>query len=594
LTRRFPIILSIILPIILALIIITLPPAGSPATAAPSTLPAGYATLNDYWNGTARWSFVRNWTEVMPGWSTDDDFSAGSHITAVQDPQTGQSIWYAFTRKWYSGQLCTFGPGHDGIPGTADDDKTVPMGTRVRKSTDKGVTWTAPVDIIIPTAGTPWACAGTDGDAYYDAPRSTWHYLFQCLGNSGGWKGCHLQRPITNPLGLFLQSQTPHANPVINGKDLWSRICNQSQDNCVSLPGGVNRVYDEGTFNIFKYDGTSFWVGFHGYDGVRGYRGIAKTTNFVTWVAGDPNQGVPGDAMLDLRDASGWRETWNSGGPVGAGAGSILYENGYYYQISEFMDINLGCTHGQNWDWGMFRSTSLTNTTWSQYPFGNPIFYSSKAPEGPNGKSLWCNLQYARLFQDPVSGISYLTYGRRTNDKNFEGIYLYELKRTSNILKNGDLWMGNGSYWQRYPIGPTNLVVYRYPNNSPDGTNYLATNCGTNPNPCQPGQSIYQDVNVSALNVGGKDFGFGGMFATDSGNGVFTLAVFQMDQNYNVLQTNSFDVYATPTYAGTQSGGTFAPGTKIVRYQIYPKISTITFRADQMYVSICDPVCYGP
>ncbi|MBK6848316.1 MAG: hypothetical protein IPG96_12600 [Proteobacteria bacterium] len=96
----------------------------------------------------------------------------------------------------------------------------------------------------------------------------------------------------------------------------WRRICDQPGDDCVSIPGAPGLVHDEGTFNIFLHEGGYYYVSFHGYDGARGYRGIARTRDFACWDAGDPSLGVPADAVLDARDQEGWREDWLPGGPI--------------------------------------------------------------------------------------------------------------------------------------------------------------------------------------------------------------------------------------------------------------------------------------
>jgi len=513
------------------------------------------ATLDDYWQGKAAWKFLRKLTLANTGWSYG--YGAGAHLEIVN------GVWYLFSRKVNWGDkpnYCSF--------------MNETLGTEVRKSLDKGETWSQPVNIIIPQEGKPWECAATDGDAYYDSSRNKWYYLFQCLDRNNPWRGCHLEKDGPDPMGLFKEN---HANPVISAKQLWGKICNESSDDCVKIPGGVNRIFDEGTWDIFHYDGTYFYVGFHGFDGTRGYRGIAKTSDFINWVAGDQNQGVPKDAVLDLYDTAGWRENWNSGGSIGFGAGSMLSDNGYYYLISEAADISLGCTAGQNWDWGIFRSQSLTNTSWEQFPAKNPILYSSKYPER-DGKPLPCNPAYARLFRNPETNTIYLHYSRGSTDNNYDGIYFYQLVPSNNLLQNGDLWKCNSENWQKFPIGPTNLVVYRYPNFSSDGGCYLATNCGASS--CQVGQSIYQDINVS--NISSKNVAYGGQFATDSGTGVLNLAIFELDANFAIITSHGTTLNPTPTYQSVEKNLVLNDQTKTVRFQLYLN-SSHTFKADEMF-----------
>src|SRR4029079_11066815 len=111
--------------------------------------------------GKARWSFVRTWSE-----------SGASHI------EVANGAWYLFER-FYPGGSCPLSPM---------------MGTVVRKSTDRGATWSSAVGILLPTPGTPWSCAVTDGDAFYDAANNKWRYLFQCLAEDNIWRGCYAER----------------------------------------------------------------------------------------------------------------------------------------------------------------------------------------------------------------------------------------------------------------------------------------------------------------------------------------------------------------------------------------------------------------
>jgi len=518
-------------------------------------------TLEDYWNQKAKWQLVRKLDLASTGWGYG--YGAGAHVEIVD------GIWYLFSRKVNWGDKPNYCPFLNET-----------LGTEVRKSLDKGKTWSQPINIIVPQEGKPWECAATDGDAYYDVTQNKWHYLFQCLSRNGVWNGCHLEKSGSNPMDLFTET---HANPVIPARALWGRICDNPSDDCVKIPGGVNRVYDEGTYNIFRYDGGYYFVSFHGFDGTRGYRGIAKTADFINWIAGDENQGVPKDAVLDLYDTAGWRESWNSGGSIGFGAGSILFDDGYYYQISEAADINLGCTDGQNWDWGIFRSTSLTNTSWEQFPAGNPIIYSSKYPER-NGKPIGCNPAYARIFKDPLTQRIYLHYTRESLDPNYSGIYFYELLPTSNLLQNGDLWKCRAENWERLPLGPTNIVAYRYPNLSSDGGCYLATNCGAST--CQPGQSVYQDIDVS--NIPSRNVSYGGKFATDSGTGILNLVIFELDENSTIINSHRTTLNPTLTYQSLKKNLVLGSQTKTIRFQLYLD-SPHTFKADEMFFETVEP-----
>jgi|GEM_PF-1410627 len=534
-----------------------------PITAVPAV------TLEDYWQGKVEWKLYHK----MPFTNTGVDINpnpvghgAGTHIEVVGD------TWYFFTRKYYpAAEGCGFSGG-----------------TTVRKSLDKGKTWSSEVDVIVPMPGTPWECgAPPDGDTYYDAAQNKWHFLFQCLAKTGGWKGCHLEKQGADPMGLF---QETHTNPVISGKDIWSKICNEPSDDCVKIAGGVNNVWDEGTFDIFKYDGEYFYVSFHGFDGRRGYRGIAKTTDFINWVAGDENQGVPKDAIFDIYDQNSWREDFNTGGPTGGGAARIIAESSYYYMLVEGSDISLGCEDGQNWDWGIYRSNSLTNTKWEPFPLGNPIIYSSKLPEN-NGKSMACNTSYAGIFKDQSTGKYYMHFSRETKDSNFAGIYFYELVPSSNLLKNADFWMCTTDHWNRLPAdgSSTNKAIYRHPNDSSDGNCYLATNCGKSS--CGPVQSIYQDIDMT--NITTRNVTFGGKFATEKGGGGFAagkeegnieLILHELDEKGGVITSHRSNENINSVYRLIQKEAVLTGNAKTLRLETYLR-SPQTFRLDEMFVN---------
>lgn len=524
------------------------------------------ATLADYWSGNAQWDFVRKWTTA----NTSSALSNPSSRIKVVN-----GVWYLFQRE-FSGGVC----------GTSTSAPSK-LGIRVYKSTNQGANWTpASALSIAPTAGSDFSCEATDGDAVYDATNNKWRILFQCLNDSGVWQGCYAERAGADPMGPFDYTAAQRRTAVVRPGSLWSKICSNADSVCA----GKN-VVDEGTFNIFRKDSAGyFWVSFHGYDGSRGYRGIAKTTDFVNWVAGDTAYGVPADATISARDSATWRETWN-GGSVGAGNGSILEEGGYTYDLVEATDVNLACTNNQRWDLGLFRTNSLTGNMWSQYPQGNPIVYSSLALE--NGMVRLCNLGYGDIFRDTsvTPNVIYMKFGRDSTDPAYNGNYLYRLNKSSNILKNGNLWMADATGWQRLPSGAAtpNLAVYRNPNQSPDGTQFLATNCGSFTAACAPGSSFFQDVNAS--NYAGRAYTFGGKFAMSGANdngGTSSLVVFQLDANFNVLRSDTvplalsgsvYQSFASPVV-------TVLANTKTLRYQFYHGTNGLTYFAANMYINL--------
>jgi hypothetical protein len=528
--------------------------------------PGTTASMEDFWTEKARWQLDRVWTLKNTGW--EYGYTAGSRLV------THKGIWYLFHRKIYFNERC---------PGT----NWLKLGTVGRRSTDQGHTWSEPVDVVVPTPGTPWSCMATDGDVYYNEQENTWHMLFQSLGDDHTWAGSHVVRVGDDPLGAFVET---HPNPVIPRGLLWMQICEDDNDDCVKIPGSKMAVYDEGTYDIFQYDGEYYWVSFHGYDGIRGYRGIAKTKDFRAWVAGDPTQGVPGDAIIDRDDLTGWRENWNTdvstpaaaAGPIGVGAGTILQENGTYYIMVEGADMNLGCTAGQNWDWGLFRSRDLTSTHWEQYPAGNPLFYSSKALE-QNGQSPPCNIAYGQFFRDPSSKEIYFKVGRESSDPAYNGIYLYKLVPSTNILTNGDLWTADARGWSLLDSAASTLNVFRYPNLSTDGRNFLEfRNISASEGETQP-QGFFQDVNVSALT--GKSFTFGGQFAAESQAGSARIATQQFSESGKLLREDTVAVKLTDTYTLASGNGQLRPGAVRLRF-IFSTPANGPIRADEMFINV--------
>lgn len=452
------------------------------------------ARLSDYWAGRARWILHDVWTSERLGGDVESEWFSTQGARVEVDPRTG--TWYLFHRK---------------RPLSADRSRT-----QVRSSTDRGRTWSAPVDVVRPEPGTPWESEATDGDAWFDGSR--WRYLFQCLGtctwpdapSEGCWQGCYAESKSDNPMDGFVT----HPAPVITRDrdgwgSLWRRIC-QPATICASVAAeGQPRktLFDEGTFDIFDSREGYFWVSFHGYNGCHGVRGIAKVRDFTipaSWVAGDspenapapdenppapPGGRVPSDVTLSARDAIGWREIWNTlgcdpdGGSIGAGNASILAEGSHYYLLAELADLNLQARPGGRWDLGLFRARDAAAASWEPFPLGNPLVYSSETREvlarqceTPDGMTqvYWCddaspcqsecyltsrpaNSQYPQLFRD-TDGTVYMKHTREYSPasalcRSHHGTYVYRLVRDDNLLANGDLWTAGVAPWQARPAG---------------------------------------------------------------------------------------------------------------------------------------------
>lgn len=500
------------------------------------------ATLAAYWAGEARWQLAAKWTSTDIG---QPDPYSGAHLEIVGDR------WYLFNR----GRR----------PGTCPDGE-FRVGVQVRESADRGRTWSAPVMAIEPAPGTPWSCAASDGDAVYEPATRTWRYLFQCKTDGGSWNGCYAERIAASPMGRFA---APTGNPVIRSGDLWGAICDAGDD-CAGRPVG-----GEGTFNIFHRDRSGYWISFHGWDGARAFRGVAKTADFRSFVADRPDAGVPPDAILDDGDADGFRERWVGGRSVGAGAGTIAVEDGRFYALNEFADISLGCTDGQNWDLGLFRSASPASTAWEPFPGGNPIVASSHAAEAAGGRSAGCNVLYPSLFRDPATGGWYLMHGRSSANPAYHGIYLYRLVRDESALVNEDFASGDARGW--VASAGLRLTVPRLPNGSPDGTRFLSFGCGG------PGcGSVHQDVPVAGAPAG---FAFGGSFRAESGSGAIRLAVQQLDQRGRVVRDDAMRFTVGPEYRRVRGSGTVAEEARVLRYGLSPAGGG-TYGADNLFLTL--------
>ena len=519
----------------------------TPAAAATADAP----TLQDYWNGDADWTFVKQITAAQSGIMNAAD---GQQIRTMPD-----GTWYRFSREW--------GTGSCGVS----------LSTVVRASTDQGASWTDPELVIAPEAGTDWSCYATDGGAYYNETENRWYYLFQCFDGSA-WGGCLITKDGADPRGGGWVA--PQTTAVVSGGDLWSRICDDPSDDCVALSGGRD-VHDEGTFDIFHYDGTYYWVAFHGYDDINGYRGIAKTTDFVTWIAGDASEGLPTDASFDRNDSNLWREQWKLGSSIGYGHGSILEQDGYYYQIIEAADTNLGCTNGQRWDTGIYRTNDLTSTSWEPLPAGNPILYSSLEPRS-DGKIQACQIQYPTMFEDPTTGSVYMSYGRIDDlDPNRNSIVWMKLDWKTNQLENGNFWKATlddfttstGATW-----AAERLMSITY-----DASPSLSVRPGASP--AVLSQTVAVDPALgSSLVASGRVIG--------DTTGTITISLSQLDSTGAVLSSDQVTVTASGAWTDVSVPATVVRGAVSLRFDVTFSGEGQVFRADDLSVGAAASAVY--
>lgn len=358
-------------------------------------------SVEDLWNNGATLSLYQTYTHNNPDWQLGSE--AGVHIEVFGGK------WYLFNRKivWQN------------TPSFCANKQL--MQIEVRESSDKGKTWTSPVVIIDNIPGSPWECAATDGDIIFNAQTGIWHYLFQCLDRNGVWNGCHLTHKGPTPIGNY--SNDSSNNPVINSGEIWGAICTNQEADCarIARTSPYGKILDEGTFDIVELRNDYYFVTFHGYDGINGYRSIAKTKDFDNWEV------IINDAILDRYDALKINIDWATTGPIGFGSARTIKYNGYYYTLSEAADMNLACIHGQQWISVLHRSKTIKMTEAEMIPSGKPIFTKDSFPrKDPN--PLPCNPAYAGIFQDS-DGTFYVHVSRSSNSATLGGIYLYKVTR---------------------------------------------------------------------------------------------------------------------------------------------------------------------
>lgn len=509
------------------------------------------ASLQDYWGGKAEWKFrnsllikdAAKWQEGADRFINLYGYQSGTQIF-VKD-----GVWYMVARE-YDWENKTLPKCLENSGGQAS------YGTTLRKSLDAGKTWSWPVTIV-PKAvpNTAWECGGTDGSLFFDRDKSQWIYLFQCFASDGHWNGCLATRNGPDPFGEF----EIRPIPVIKGGDLWKRICDSDSDICSREAGGIGKVFDEGTFDIYDKIDSYYYISFHGFDGNQGFRGVARTKDFLNYEVGN-------DSILSKRDSVGWRETWQ-GEDKGFGLAKAWKENGKYYLITESMDINLLCTKNQNWDFGIVRSDDLWLKNIEQLPEGNPVFYSSKR-ENAKKETPACDLQYASIFQDDKTGKYYLHISRDPDWPEmggYTGIYIYELETKNNLLDNGNFDRCDFTGWNRMqPAGSvTNYLVMRRPEEAFDGRCFLSTNCGGD---CKPGQSIYYDVKINPGEYSNLRFGAA---INSIGAGQVLMKLWQMDMDGKILEGSEASVITSNEYKQFGQEAKLNPVANKLRLEFY-------------------------
>jgi len=510
------------------------------------------ASLSDYWNGNAEWKLANKYTleKYHDKW--------GPGYTTYTTIDTYNNQWLFLSR--------IVEHGHE------ECSRGVKISLELRTSSDKGVTFSAPVTLINADKNTPWECGATEGSLFFNQRENTWYLLVGCLGRDGIGNGCLFTRK-NDLLGKFIPDPE---NPILKGGQLWSRICIEGSS-CKKLVEN-KPIIDEGTFEIVEYKAPYYYVMFHGYANPYGLRGMALTKDFKKWSIIE-NASNEQNSILTLSDIKDWRESWINNKPIGVGAGSILKEGKYYYLLLEGSDINLTCENGQHWDFGLYRTEKLGTTKWEQLPQGNPIYYSSVSYD-PSQITLPCNVQYGELFKS--DGEVYMSIIRDGVEWKDRGVFVYKLEKTGNLLKNADLWKCDSSSWftTADPDKSTSLVVYRRPELSSDANCYLATNCGADS--CGTNQSIGQDINVKNL----KKINFGAKISKDwGGKGHGSLVLWELEPTVKAHEIKINDL--ENNYKSYEKIVNISPQTTKLRFQLYLEdgISSVgSYRIDESFV----------
>jgi hypothetical protein len=118
------------------------------------------------------------------------------------------------------------------------------------------------------------------------------------------------------------------------------------------------------------------------------------------------------------------------------------------------------------------------------------------------------------------------------------------------------------------------------PDRSPDGSAYMAVNCGAPA--CDGGAAVFHDIRVDR-DAQGERFAFGGTVRAESGSGTLDLSVLQLDEAGEIVANATVPVAAGTTYA--RARGTFELDDRAatLRFQLTPRTPG-TLWADNLYV----------
>ncbi len=350
------------------------------------------ATLQEFWDGKAYFELVRLWGlqdgTLTP--ETNTDFK----IVVVGN------TWYRFSNETYTTTDATC---------VARGISTI-MREVVYRSADRGTTWSNRTVVVEPSVGTPYQCIAGQGDAYFDADASTWHYIFSCLASTGGWSTCHAQRASADPLGPYIADSTAIAGGTLFKPNF----------------GSDYTVDDETAFQILDKVNGRYRVLFFASHTVSpwqyGTLALFSTADFKSF--------TPVGGLLTA-NSNATCGLWMNVPCAGVGASSILLDGGWYYLIAESSDqYDLACRAGEKWYDGILRTQSVSSPSWQGPPDGQSALIYPTSQIQFDGATAPCGVQYPHLFKDGSDIYIEVTrmnaidqYGK--NPK--MGIYLYKL-----------------------------------------------------------------------------------------------------------------------------------------------------------------------
>ncbi|MBF0431765.1 MAG: hypothetical protein HQK83_10830 [Fibrobacteria bacterium] len=165
------------------------------------------------------------------------------------------------------------------------------------------------------------------------------------------------------------------------------------------------------------------------------------------------------------------------------------------------------------------------------------------------------------------------------------------IEKKPNLLKNANFWKCNLSNWgfitgEPAGGGVTNVVIPKSPEKASDEFCYLATNC--NGNTCTDNQSVYQDVNVSTVNL--ESVEFGGKIRVEGNTGTGKLALLELSDS-GIVKAHTLVVEVDTKYKTFSKRVDLDPKTKTLRFQFYLHSGNYnTYRLDEMYIKPADKV----